>query len=156
MVGKKYEHGGIAKDGAKLVTAVSTTNVPKITLLVGGSFGAGNYGMCGRAFSPRFLFSWPNSRISVMGGEQAGNVLSQVKIEQLLAQGKKLSDADIAAIQKPILEQYEREGSPYYATSRLWDDGIIVPWKSRAHLALAFNTALNAPIPEVKFGTFRM
>ena len=156
MVGKKYEHGGIAKDGAKLVTAVSTTNVPKITLLIGGSFGAGNYGMCGRAFSPRFLFSWPNSRISVMGGEQAGNVLSQLKIEQLQAQGKKLSDADIAAIQKPILEQYEREGSPYYATSRLWDDGIIVPWNTRAHLALALNSSLNAGIPEVKFGTFRM
>jgi 3-methylcrotonyl-CoA carboxylase beta subunit len=156
MVGKKYEHGGIAKDGAKLVTAVSTTNVPKLTLIIGGSFGAGNYGMCGRAFSPRFLFSWPNSRISVMGGEQAANVLSQVKIEQLLAQGKKLSDADIASIQKPILDQYEREGSPYFATARLWDDGILVPWNSRAHLALALNTALNAPIPEVKFGTFRM
>ena len=156
MVGKKYEHGGIAKDGAKLVTAVSTTNVPKITLVVGGSFGAGNYGMCGRAFSPRYLFMWPNSRISVMGGEQAGNVLSQVKIEQLEAKGKKLSADEISAIQKPILEQYEREGSPYFSTSRLWDDGIIVPWKSRAHLALALNSALNAPIGETKFGTFRM
>jgi 3-methylcrotonyl-CoA carboxylase beta subunit len=156
MVGKKYEHGGIAKDGAKLVTAVSTTQVPKITLVVGGSFGAGNYGMCGRAYSPRFLFMWPNSRISVMGGEQAGNVLSQVKVEQLLAQGKKLTDAEIHAIQKPILDQYEREGSPYYSTSRLWDDGILVPWKSRGHLALALNTALNAPIKETKFGLFRM
>ena len=156
MVGKKYEHGGIAKDGAKLVTAVSTTKVPKITLIVGGSFGAGNYGMCGRAFGPRFLFSWPNSKISVMGGEQAANVLSQVKIEQLLAQGKKLSTADIAAIQKPILEQYEREGSPYYSTARLWDDGILVPWKSRGTLAMALNTALNAKIEETKFGTFRM
>ena len=156
MVGKKYEHGGIAKDGAKFVTAVSTTNVPKITLVVGGSFGAGNYGMCGRAFGPRFMFMWPNSRISVMGGEQAANVLSQVKIEQLQAQGKKLSDADIAALRNPILEQFERESSPYYSTSRIWDDGILVPWKSRAHLALALNTALNAPIEETKFGTFRM
>lgn len=156
MVGKKYEHGGIAKDGAKLVTAVSTTQVPKITMVIGGSFGAGNYGMCGRAFDPRFLFMWPNSRISVMGGEQAANVLSQVKIEQLLAQGKKLSQADISAIQKPILEQYEREGSPYYSTARGWDDGIIVPWKSRSHLALSLNTALNAPIKKTRFGTFRM
>ena len=155
MVGKKYEHGGIAKDGAKLVTAVSTTNVPKITLVVGGSFGAGNYGMCGRAFGPRFMFMWPNTKISVMGGEQAGNVLSQVKIEQLEAKGKKLTEAEIAAIKNPIVEQFEREGSPYYATSRLWDDGILVPWKSRAHLALALNSALNAPIEETKFGTFR-
>ncbi len=156
MVGKKYEHGGIAKDGAKLVTAVSTTQVPKITMVIGGSFGAGNYGMCGRAFDPRFMYMWPNARISVMGGEQAANVLSQVKIEQLLAQGKKLSDADIAAIQKPILEQYEREGSPYYSSARGWDDGIIVPWKSRAHLVLSLNTALNAPISDTRFGTFRM
>ncbi len=156
MVGKKYEHGGIAKDGAKLVTAVSTTSVPKITLVVGGSFGAGNYGMCGRAFDPRFMYMWPNARISVMGGEQAAGVLSQVKIEQLQAQGKKLTDAEIAAIKSPILEQYEREGSPYYSSARLWDDGIIVPWKSRAHLALSLNTALNAPIKDTKFGTFRM
>ena len=156
MVGKKYEHGGIAKDGAKLVTAVSTTQVPKITLIVGGSFGAGNYGMCGRAFGPRFLYLWPNARISVMGGEQAGNVLSQVKVEQLLAQGKKLSDAEIAAIQKPILDQYEREGSPYYSSARNWDDGILVPWKSRAYLALSLQTAFNAPIPETRFGMFRM
>ncbi len=156
MVGKKYEHGGIAKDGAKLVTAVSTAKVPKITLVVGGSFGAGNYGMCGRAFSPRFLFMWPNSRISVMGGEQAAGVLSQVKIEQLLAQGKKLTDAEIHAIQQPIRDQYEREGSPYFSSARLWDDGILVPWKSRAYLSLALNTALNAPIEETRFGTFRM
>lgn len=156
MVGKKYEHGGIAKDGAKLVTAVSTTQVPKLTLVIGGSFGAGNYGMCGRAFGPRFMYMWPNAKISVMGGEQAAGVLSTVKIEQLLAQGKKLSDADIAAIQKPILEQYEREGSPFYSSARLWDDGVLVPWKSRAHLALSLNTALNAPIAETKFGTFRM
>ncbi len=156
MVGKKYEHGGIAKDGAKLVTAVSTTRVPKITLLIGGSFGAGNYGMCGRAFDPRFLFMWPNSRISVMGGEQAANVLSTVKIEQLQGQGKKLSPEEIAAIQKPIQDQYEREGSPYFSSARLWDDGIITPWKSRSHLALALQTTLNAPIPDTRFGTFRM
>lgn len=156
MVGKDYEHGGIAKDGAKLVTAVSTTNVPKITLVVGGSFGAGNYGMCGRAFSPRFLFMWPNARISVMGGEQAANVLSQVKIEQLQAQGKKLSASEIAAIQDPIRAQYEKEGSPYFSTSRLWDDGIIFPANTRSYLALALSTALNAPITDTKFGTFRM
>ncbi len=156
MVGKKYEHGGIAKDGAKLVTAVSTAQVPKITLLVGGSFGAGNYGMCGRAFGPRFLFMWPNSKISVMGGEQAANVLSTVKIEQLQAAGKTLSPGEISAIQSPIQEQYEREGSPYFSSARLWDDGVILPWKSRSHLALALSTSLNAPIPETKFGTFRM
>ncbi len=156
MVGKKYEHGGIAKDGAKLVTAVSTTKVPKITLLIGGSFGAGNYGMCGRAFDPRFLFMWPNSRISVMGGEQAANVLSTVKIEQLQAQGKNLGAEEIAAIQRPIQEQYEKEGSPYFSSARLWDDGIITPWKSRDHLALALQTTLNAPIPDTRFGTFRM
>jgi 3-methylcrotonyl-CoA carboxylase beta subunit len=156
MVGKKYEHGGIAKDGAKLVNAVSTTRVPKITLVVGGSFGAGNYGMCGRAYDPRFLYMWPNARISVMGGEQAGNVLSQVKIEQLEAQGKKLSPTEILAIQKPILDQYEREGSPYYSTARNWDDGILIPWKSRAYLALSLQSALNAPIEDTHFGTFRM
>jgi acetyl-CoA carboxylase carboxyltransferase component len=156
MVGKKYEHGGIAKDGAKLVTAVSTAKVPKITLMIGGSFGAGNYGMCGRAFGPRFLFMWPNARISVMGGEQAANVLSTVKIEQLQAAGKNLSPKEIAAIQDPIREQYEREGSPYFSSARIWDDGVILPWKTRAHLALALNTSLNSPIPETRFGTFRM
>jgi 3-methylcrotonyl-CoA carboxylase beta subunit len=156
MVGKKYEQGGIAKDGAKLVTAVSTARVPKITLIIGGSFGAGNYGMCGRAFDPRFLFMWPNARISVMGGEQAANVLSTVKIEQLQAHGKTLGAPEISAIQRPILEQYEREGSPYFSSARLWDDGVITPWKSRGHLALALNTTLNAPIAETRFGTFRM
>jgi 3-methylcrotonyl-CoA carboxylase beta subunit len=156
MVGKKYEHGGIAKDGAKLVTAVSTTSVPKITLIVGGSYGAGNYGMCGRAFGPRFLFTWPNTRISVMGGEQAANVLSQVKIDQIKGEGKVLSPAEISAIQKPILDQYEREGSPYYSTARLWDDGVIAPNRTREVLALALSTALNAPIADTKFGTFRM
>jgi 3-methylcrotonyl-CoA carboxylase beta subunit len=156
MVGKKYETGGIAKDGAKLVTAVSNAKVPKFTVLVGGSYGAGNYGMCGRAFRPRFLWSWPNTRISVMGGEQAANVLSQVKIDQLQAKGKQLSAAEIAAIQDPIRETYEREGNPYFATARLWDDGIIAPWKTREVLARALATAYNAPIPETDFGVFRM
>jgi 3-methylcrotonyl-CoA carboxylase beta subunit len=156
MVGKDYEHGGIAKDGAKLVTAVSTVKVPKITLLVGGSFGAGNYGMCGRAFSPRFLFSWPNSRISVMGGEQAAHVLGQVKVEQLEAKGQKLKDADLEAIRAPIRSQYETEGHPTFASARLWDDGIILPSETRSVLALAFASTLNAPIPDTRFGLFRM
>jgi len=156
MVGKKYETGGIAKDGAKLVTAVSNAKVPKFTVLIGGSYGAGNYGMCGRAFQPRFLWSWPNSRISVMGGEQAANVLSQVKIDQLQARGQKLSAAEVAAIQDPIRETYEREGSPYFATARLWDDGVIAPSKTREVLARALSTAYNAPIPETEFGVFRM
>lgn len=156
MVGKKYESGGIAKDGAKLVTAVSTARVPKFTVVVGGSFGAGNYGMCGRAFQPRMLWMWPNAKISVMGGEQAANVLSQVKIEQLLAKGKTLSQEEIAEIQDPIREQYEREGNPYHSTARLWDDGILVPWKTRETLALALSTAMNAPIADTRFGVFRM
>jgi len=156
MVGKKYESGGIAKDGAKLVTAVSNARVPKFTIICGGSYGAGNYGMCGRAFQPRFLWNWPNSRISVMGGEQAALVLSQVKMEQLEAQGKKLAQADLEKIQNPIREQYEREGSPYYSTARLWDDGILVPWKTRETLALALSTSLNAPIAKTDFGVFRM
>ncbi|MCM0606505.1 MAG: methylcrotonoyl-CoA carboxylase [Xanthomonadaceae bacterium] len=156
MVGKKSEHGGIAKDGAKLVTAVSTTQVPKLTVIVGGSYGAGNYGMCGRAFDPRFLWMWPSARISVMGGEQAAHVLSQVKVEQLEAKGKKLSAADIKALEDPIRKQYDTQGHPYYATARLWDDGIITPWKTRAQIALALSTTLNAPIQETKFGLFRM
>jgi 3-methylcrotonyl-CoA carboxylase beta subunit len=156
MVGKKYEQGGIAKDGAKLVTAVSDVQVPKLTVIVGGSFGAGNYGMCGRAFQPRFLWMWPNARISVMGGEQAANVLSQVKMEQLEAKGKKLSATEIAQIQDPIREQYEREGSPYTSTSRLWDDGIIAPWRTRDTLGLALSAAMNGPIPKTDYGVFRM
>jgi 3-methylcrotonyl-CoA carboxylase beta subunit len=156
MVGKKYESGGIAKDGAKLVTAVSNAAVPKFTVLVGGSFGAGNYGMCGRAFQPRFLWSWPNSRISVMGGEQAAHVLSQVKIEQLQARGKTLGPDEIAAIQDPIRATYEREGSPYFATARLWDDGIIAPWQTRDVLGRALSAVHNAPIPDTRFGVFRM
>jgi 3-methylcrotonyl-CoA carboxylase beta subunit len=156
MVGKKFEHGGIAKDGAKLVTAVSNAKVPKFTIVVGGSFGAGNYGMCGRAYQPRFLWMWPNARISVMGGEQAAGVLSQVKMEQLEAKGKKLSDAEIAEIKAPILEKYEAEGSPYFSTARLWDDGILLPWKTRETLARALSASLNAPIPDTKYGVFRM
>jgi acetyl-CoA carboxylase carboxyltransferase component len=156
MVGQKAESGGIAKDGAKLVTAVSNTQVPKFTVIVGGSFGAGNYGMCGRAYQPRMLWMWPNARISVMGGEQAANVLSQVKRDQLQAQGKKLSSEEVLAIEKPILDQYELEGSPYTSTSRLWDDGLIHPWHTREYLALGLNTAYNAPIPDTQFGVFRM
>jgi len=156
MVGKKYEAGGIAKDGAKMVTAVSNAQVPKFTVICGGSFGAGNYGMCGRAFQPRFMWMWPNARISVMGGEQAAGVLSQVKMEQLEAQGKKLTPDEIEKIQKPIREQYEREGSPYTSTSRLWDDGIIAPWETRKILSLALSTAMNAPIEKTGFGIFRM
>ncbi len=156
MVGKKYEHGGIAKDGAKLVTAVSTVQVPKITVVVGGSFGAGNYGMCGRAFNPRFMYMWPNSRISVMGGEQAAHVLGQVKAEQMEAKGKKISDSELEAIRAPIRELYEKEGNPYFSTARLWDDGVIDPRDTRKVLALSFAAALNAEIPETRFGTFRM
>lgn len=156
MVGKKYEHGGIAKDGAKLVTAVSTAKVPKLTLIVGGSYGAGNYGMCGRAFQPRFLWMYPTARISVMGGEQAAHVLSQVKIEQKLSSGEKLTDAEIAKIKDPILKKYETESSAYYSTSRIWDDGIINPLHTREYLSLGLSTVYNAPIEDTRFGIFRM
>ncbi len=157
MVGGRYEAGGIAKDGAKLVTAVATATVPKITVLIGGSFGAGNYGMCGRAFGPRFLFSWPNSRISVMGGEQAASVLATVKRDAAEARGEAWSAQDEEAFKAPIRERYETEGSPYYATARLWDDGIIDPLQTRDVLGLAFSAALNAPVPErPRSGLFRM
>ena len=156
MVGKKYESGGIARDGAKMVTAVSNAQVPKFTVVIGGSYGAGNYGMCGRAYQPRMLWMWPNARISVMGGEQAAGVLSQVKMEQLEAQGKKLSPSEIEKIQAPIREQYEREGSPYSSTARLWDDGILLPWKTREALALGLAAAYNAPIGEPPTSLFRM
>ena len=156
MVGKQYEHGGIAKDGAKMVHAVANAPVPRITVIIGGSFGAGNYGMCGRAYQPRFLFMWPNSRISVMGGEQAASVLAQVKRSQLEAAGKHLSAADERAITQPVLDKYETEGSPYYSTARLWDDGVIEPGETRTVLALALSASLNAPIPAMKFGVFRM
>ena len=156
MVGRDYEAGGIAKDGAKLVTAVASARVPKITVLIGGSFGAGNYGMCGRAYSPRFLFSWPNSRISVMGGEQAASVLATVKRDNIEAEGGTWPEKDEEAFKTPIRETYEEEGNPYYATARLWDDGIIAPSETRRVLALAFSAALNAPVEETRFGVFRM
>jgi len=158
IVGKQYEHGGIAKDGAKMVHAVANAAVPRITLIIGGSFGAGNYGMCGRAYQPRFLFMWPNSRISVMGGEQAASVLAQVKQAQLQLQGagKTMSDAEVRAFKQPTLDKYEQEGNPYYSTARLWDDGVIDPADTRTVLALALAASLDAPIPDTKFGVFRM
>ena len=156
MVGRDYEAGGIARNGAKLVTAVATAGVPKITVLVGGSFGAGNYGMCGRAYSPRFLFSWPNARVSVMGAEQAASVLATVRRDNIEADGKSWSDEEEAAFKAPIRDKIETEGSPYYATARLWDDGIILPSETRRVLALAFAATLNAPVGETKFGVFRM
>jgi 3-methylcrotonyl-CoA carboxylase beta subunit len=156
MVGRQYEAGGIAKDGAKLVTAVACAQVPKVTVLVGGSFGAGNYGMCGRAYSPRFLFSWPNSRVSVMGGEQAASVLATVRRDNLEAEGTSWSAEDEEAFKAPIRQKIEAEGSPYYATARLWDDGIVLPSETRRVLGLAFSAALNAPIPKTSFGVFRM
>jgi 3-methylcrotonyl-CoA carboxylase beta subunit len=155
MVGKKYEAGGIAKDGAKMVTAVACAQVPKITLIVGGSYGAGNYGMCGRAYGPRFLFTWPNSRISIMGGEQAASVLATVKRDGMEARAEEWSAEDEAAFRAPIREQYEREGSPYYATARLWDDGIIAPADTRRVLGLALSACLNAPVPATRVGVFR-
>ncbi|HEB52232.1 MAG TPA: methylcrotonoyl-CoA carboxylase [bacterium] len=156
MVGRKYETGGIAKDGAKMVQAVATANVPKITVLIGGSFGAGNYGMCGRAYAPRFLFTWPNSRISVMGGEQAAGVLAQVKKDQLEAKGQTLSADEEERLKAPILAKYESEGHPLYATARLWDDGVIDPRQTRSALALAFSASLNAEIPDWRAPVFRM
>jgi 3-methylcrotonyl-CoA carboxylase beta subunit len=156
MVGGKYESGGIAKDGAKLVTAVSCAAVPKFTVLIGGSFGAGNYGMCGRAYSPRFLFTWPNSRVSVMGGEQAASVLATIKRDGMEAKGQQWAADAEEAFKAPIRDQYEAEGNPYFATARLWDDGIIDPAQTRDVLGLAIAASLNAPIPETRFGVFRM
>jgi 3-methylcrotonyl-CoA carboxylase beta subunit len=156
MVGKKYEAGGIAKDGAKLVTAVATASVPKVTMIIGGSFGAGNYGMCGRAYSPRFLWMWPNARISVMGGEQAAMVLALVKREGIERKGGTWSAEEEAEFKQPTLEKYEREGHPLYSSARLWDDGIIDPARSREVLALSLSAALNASVPDTKFGLFRM
>ena len=155
IVGKEYEHKGIAKDGAKMVHAVANAAVPKFTLVIGGSFGAGNYGMCGRAYQPRQLWMWPNARISVMGGEQAASVLTQVKQEQRTRQGKPMSAEEVEALRAPILAKYEEEGSPYYATARLWDDGIIPPSDTRSVLGLGLSAALNAPVPETRFGVFR-
>lgn len=156
MVGRKYESEGIAKHGAKMVTAVSTVNVPKFTVIIGGSFGAGNYGMCGRAFSPRFLWMWPNARISVMGGEQAASVLATVRRDGIEARGGSWSADEELAFKKPILEQFEHQAHPYYASARLWDDGVIDPADTRRVLALAISASLNAPIPDAKFGVFRM
>jgi 3-methylcrotonyl-CoA carboxylase beta subunit len=156
MVGRRYEAGGIAKDGAKMVTAVACASVPKITLIIGGSYGAGNYGMSGRAYSPRFLFTWPNARISVMGGEQAASVLATVRREGMEARGETWSATAEEEFKAPIRARYEAEGNPYFATARLWDDGIIAPAQTRRVLALALSACLNAPIPETKFGVFRM
>ena len=156
MVGRKYENEGIARNGAKMVTAVATAAVPKFTVIIGGSFGAGNYGMCGRAYSPRFLWMWPNARISVMGGEQAASVLATVRRDGIEAKGGSWSTEEEAAFKAPIKEQYEVQGHPYYATARLWDDGVIDPADTRRVLALGLSASLNAPIPDTKFGLFRM
>jgi acetyl-CoA carboxylase carboxyltransferase component len=156
IVGRQYERGGIAKDGAKMVHAVANSVVPKFTVIIGGSFGAGNYGMCGRAYEPRFLWMWPNARISVMGGEQAATVLATIKRDQLAREGRSMTVEEEDAIRQPILDKYETEGSPYYSTARLWDDGILDPAQTRQALALGISAAFNAPIPPVKFGVFRM
>jgi len=156
MVGKKYEAGGIAKDGAKMVTAVSCASVPKFTVIIGGSFGAGNYGMCGRAYSPRFLWMWPNARISVLGGELAANVLARVRHDAMTARGENWSDEEIRQFKKPIEAQYEEQGHPYYASARLWDDGIIDPADTRMVLGLGLSVSKNAPVEPTRFGIFRM
>ncbi len=156
MVGREYEAGGIAKHGAKMVTAVACARVPKFTVIIGGSFGAGNYSMCGRAYSPRFLWMWPNARISVMGGEQAASVLATVRADQSAARGETWSAADEAAFKAPIRQQYEDQGNPYYSTARLWDDGVIDPMDTRMVLGLALSAAANAPLAPVGYGVFRM
>ncbi len=156
MVGKRYENEGIARHGAKMVNAVACAQVPKLTVLIGGSFGAGNYGMCGRAYDPRFMFMWPNARISVMGGEQAAQVMVQISRDKATREGRELSDDEVEAIRQPILEKYEREGRPAYASARLWDDGVIDPADTRRVLGLSLSAALNAPIEDTRFGVFRM
>ena len=156
MVGKQYEAGGIAKHGAKMVTAVACAKVPKFTVLIGGSYGAGNYGMCGRAYDPRFLFMWPNARISVMGGEQAAGVLAQVTRDQKEKRGEQWSAEEEAEFKQPIIDTYEHQGHPYYASARLWDDGIIDPADTRKVLGLAISASLNKEIEDTKFGIFRM
>ena len=156
MVGRDYEAGGIAKDGAKMVMAVSNARVPKVTVVIGASNGAGNYGMCGRAYSPRFLFMWPNARISVMGGEQAASVLLSVKQAQLEASGKAMSEEEQRAFQQPILDKYDREGSPYYSTARLWDDGVIDPVDTRDVIGLSLASTLATADEPSRFGVFRM
>jgi acetyl-CoA carboxylase carboxyltransferase component len=156
MVGKEYENEGIAKNGAKMVMAVADANVPKFTVIIGGSFGAGNYAMCGRAYSPRLLFMWPNARISVMGGAQAANVLLTVREDNLKREGKEMTDEEREEFKKPILEKYEEEGNPYHSTARLWDDGVIDPVDTRMILALGLSAAANAPMEDTHFGVFRM
>ncbi|KAG7210032.1 hypothetical protein KM043_011610 [Ampulex compressa] len=156
MVGKDAEAGGIAKNGAKMVTAVACAQVPKITVIIGGSYGAGNYGMCGRSYSPRFLYSWPNARISVMGGEQAAGVLAQITRDQRLREGKEWTKEEEENLKRPITKQFEEEGNPFYSSARIWDDGVIDPVDTRAVLGLSLSASLNAPIPETKFGIFRM
>ncbi|MFB3077188.1 MAG: carboxyl transferase domain-containing protein, partial [Lysobacterales bacterium] len=156
MVGKKYEAEGMAKHGAKMVTAVASVQVPKFTVIIGNSYGAGNYGMCGRAYEPRFLFTWPNARISVMGGEQAAGVLAQIKRDQKERQGEDWSEEEERAFKQPILDQYEEQGHPYYASARLWDDGVIDPAQTRQVLGLVISAALNRPIDDTRFGVFRM
>ncbi|CAH3123532.1 unnamed protein product [Porites lobata] len=156
MVGKDYEAGGIAKNGAKMVTAVSCAQVPKITVIIGGSFGAGNYGMNGRAYGPRFLYMWPNARISVMGGEQAGTVLATITRDQRAREGKELTVEEENQIKEPIIKRFEKEGHPYFSSARLWDDGVIDPADTRTVLGLSLSAALNAPIEDTKFGVFRM
>src|SRR5207249_9372532 len=156
IVGRQYERAGIAKDGAKMVHAVANSVVPKFTVIIGGSFGAGNYGMCGRAYEPRFLWMWPNARISVMGGEQAAGVLASVKRDQATREKKRVDADALEATRRQILEKYETEGSPYYSTARLWDDGILDPVDTRDHLALALSAAANAPLRSPQFGVFRM
>ena len=156
MVGSKYEATGIAKHGAKMVTAVACAAVPKFTIIIGGSFGAGNYAMCGRAYGPRLLWSWPNARISVMGGEQAASVMAEINREKYLKQNKSWSAEEEAAFKAPLREQFETQGSPYYASARLWDDGVIAPEDTRRILGLSLSASLNAPIPATEFGIFRM
>jgi len=157
MVGRQYENEGIAKNGAKLVTAVSTVQVPKYTVIIGGSFGAGNYGMCGRAYGPRFLFMWPNARISVMGGEQAANVLATVRQDGLKASGKTaMTEKELEEFKRPTLDKYEKEGSAYYSSARLWDDGVIDPAQTRDALGLCLSTGHNRPFNQTRFGVFRM
>ena len=156
MVGREYESGGIAKDGAKMVMAVSNAKVPKFTIVIGGSFGAGNYGMCGRAYQPRQLWMWPNSRISVMGGEQAADVLTTIKKDQLAKKSKSMTSKEIKNLREPILSKYEEEGNPYYSTARLWDDGIIDPLDTRMVIALGISTSLNQDLESTNFGVFRM
>jgi len=156
IVGREYEHGGIARNGAKLVHAVANADVPKFTVMVGGSYGAGNYAMCGRGYDPRLLWMWPNAKISVMGGEQAANVLLTVKMRQLKKDGREMTPEEQEAFKAPVIERYENEASAYYSTARLWDDGIIDPLDTRKALALGISMALNAPIPDQKYGVFRM